>query len=121
VPSDLKVKAEAGALVQVLNNLVDNAIRHIPESCVVEVRALLEDTGTCRIEVQDNGPGIESRHRHRLFERFYRVDPGRSRAAGGTGLGLSIVRHLAESMGGSVHLESPESGGCCFVLTLDRA
>jgi len=120
IPEDLAVSADSRAILQALSNLVDNAIRHIPEGSEVHVRAN-RDGERCRIEVQDNGLGIEARHRLRVFERFYRVDAGRSRAVGGTGLGLSIVRHLAESMGGEVHLESPETGGCCFVLTLDLA
>jgi two-component system phosphate regulon sensor histidine kinase PhoR len=120
VPKELKVLANQQGLAQALSNLVDNAIRHIPDGSQVEIRAL-EDQGRCRIEVKDSGLGIEPRHRARVFERFYRVDAGRSRAVGGTGLGLSIVRHLAESMGGEVHLESPETGGCCFVMTLDLA
>jgi two-component system phosphate regulon sensor histidine kinase PhoR len=70
------------------------------------------------IEVEDTGPGIEPRHLPRLFERFYRVDSGRSRDMGGTGLGLSIVKHLVEAMKGSVGVESVPGKGSTFWFTL---
>jgi two-component system phosphate regulon sensor histidine kinase PhoR len=71
--------------------------------------------------VADDGPGIEPRHLPRLFERFYRVDAGRSREIGGTGLGLSIVKHLVEAMGGTVQVESQPGQGTTFSFTLKRA
>ena len=67
------------------------------------------------------GPGIEGKHLPRLFERFYRVDPGRSRDMGGTGLGLSIGKHLVEAMGGEVTVESTPGQGTTFAFTLPRA
>jgi two-component system, OmpR family, phosphate regulon sensor histidine kinase PhoR len=73
-----------------------------------------------RLEVRDDGTGIAPRHRERIFERFYRVDPGRSRDMGGTGLGLSIVKHLAESMGGSVGVDGNEPRGSVFWVELPR-
>jgi signal transduction histidine kinase len=66
------------------------------------------------IEVHDDGPGIPAEHLPRLFERFYRVDPGRSRERGGTGLGLAIVKHLVEAMGGSVEVTSKAGAGTTF-------
>ena len=74
-----------------------------------------------RIEVSDDGPGVPMSHRARLFERFYRVDPGRSRAQGGTGLGLAIVKHLVTSMGGEVGMESSQPGGALFWFELPCA
>ena len=73
-----------------------------------------------RLFVADDGPGIEARHLPRIFERFYRVDAGRSRELGGTGLGLSIVKHLVEAMGGVVQVESTSGLGTAFSFTLHR-
>jgi two-component system phosphate regulon sensor histidine kinase PhoR len=73
------------------------------------------------VTVTDSGPGIEQRHLSRLFERFYRVDPGRSREMGGTGLGLSIVKNLVEAMGGEVGVESTPGKGSTFRFSLPRA
>ncbi len=73
-----------------------------------------------RVEVKDDGPGIEAGHRERVFERFYRVDKARSRSLGGTGLGLAIVRHLAESIGARVTLDSEPGKGSSFTLVLPR-
>jgi two-component system phosphate regulon sensor histidine kinase PhoR len=70
------------------------------------------------VQVKDDGPGIEAGHRERVFERFYRVDKARSRSLGGTGLGLAIVRHLAESIGARVTLESEPGKGSTFTLVL---
>jgi len=101
------------ALEQILGNLVGNAVRYCDRGAVVTVRAA-EGQGTVRVEVHDTGPGIEPHHLPRLFERFYRVDPGRSRELGGTGLGLSIVRRLVEAMGGRVGVESRLGLGSVF-------
>jgi two-component system phosphate regulon sensor histidine kinase PhoR len=86
----------------------------------VTVRAATEAT-KLRISVEDDGPGIEASHLPRLFERFYRVDAGRSRELGGTGLGLSIVKHLVEAMGGKVEVDSLPGRGTTFAFTLPRA
>jgi two-component system phosphate regulon sensor histidine kinase PhoR len=74
-----------------------------------------------RIEIADDGTGIAAHHRERIFERFYRVDPGRSRDVGGTGLGLSIVKHLVESMGGTVGVDGNDPTGSVFWIELPRA
>jgi two-component system phosphate regulon sensor histidine kinase PhoR len=99
----------------VLLNLVDNAIKYGGKA--VRVTASRAG-GAIDLAVEDDGPGIAPEHIGRVFERFYRVDAGRSREQGGTGLGLAIVKNLAESMGGSVRVESQASGGCRFVVTL---
>jgi two-component system phosphate regulon sensor histidine kinase PhoR len=111
------VLCDRRALEQVLVNLLDNAIKYCPEGAAVLVRARPE-AELVRIAVDDNGPGIEPRHLPRLFERFYRVDAGRSRELGGTGLGLSIVKHLVEAMGGRVSVESTPGSGTSFAFTL---
>ena len=105
-------------LRRVLENLVDNAVKYTPTGGRVEVTTSAGPSGTARIEVADNGPGIAGEHLARIFERFYRVDKARSRELGGTGLGLSIVKHLAEGMGASVSVESEPGRGSRFIVTL---
>jgi two-component system, OmpR family, phosphate regulon sensor histidine kinase PhoR len=117
VPAELCVSADPKALDQILVNLIDNAVKYTrPEGHVwVEARP---GGDAVRIEVRDDGSGIAARHRERVFERFYRADPSRSREAGGTGLGLSIVKHLVESMDGEVGVEPNEPSGSIFWLRL---
>jgi two-component system phosphate regulon sensor histidine kinase PhoR len=105
------------ALEQVVANLVDNAIKYCPSGATVTI-ASQKVPGAVRIVVRDTGHGIDPKHLPRLFERFYRVDAGRSRDVGGTGLGLSIVKHLVEAMGGQVTVESEVGKGSSFALTL---
>ena len=73
------------------------------------------------LSIEDDGPGIETRHQSRLFERFYRVDQGRSRDRGGSGLGLAIVKHLCQAMGGNIHFEERLPQGSRFVVRLRPA
>lgn len=120
VGEDVLVWADAGALEQVLVNLVENAIKYGPEGGKVEIAAHEQDA-MVRIEVRDEGPGIAVAHRRRVFERFYRVDPGRSRSMGGTGLGLAIVKNLSEAMGGEVGVDAREPNGSIFWVRLARA
>jgi two-component system phosphate regulon sensor histidine kinase PhoR len=117
---DVIVRADGKALDQILVNLIDNGVKYTrPEGNVwVEAKEL---ENTVRIEVRDDGPGIADKHRERVFERFYRADPSRSREAGGTGLGLSIVKHLVESMGGEVGVEPNTPRGSIFWLRLPKA
>jgi two-component system phosphate regulon sensor histidine kinase PhoR len=118
-PEDLRVRADRRALEQILVNLLDNAVKFTPTGGRVTV--LADDAGaTVAVSVFDTGPGIEARHQARLFERFYRVDPGRSREEGGTGLGLAIVKHLAQALGGEVGVESGQ-GGSRFWVRLPKA
>ena len=104
-PEAMWVTADTDALRQIFRNLFENAIRHTPPSGRVTVTATREETGL-RLSVADTGTGIASEHLPRIFERFYRVDPSRSREQGGTGLGLAIVKHLVEGHGGRVSAES---------------
>ena len=115
VPLGLRVWANPGAVEQILTNFLENAIKYCPEGSQVEVRAS-EAGRRVRLEVHDNGSGVPEDARDRVFERFYRLDKGRSRQVGGTGLGLSIVRHLAQAMGGSVGVVTSPLGGACFWL-----
>jgi signal transduction histidine kinase len=104
-PEAHAVPVDPDALRQILTNLFTNALRHTAAGGRVRVGAeLVQDS--VRLTVSDTGSGIPAEHLPRIFERFYRVDPGRSRAQGGTGLGLSIVKHLVEAHGGHVEAES---------------
>jgi len=109
--------ADPKAIEHVITNLVDNAVKYAGEGAKVRLRAVEAEDGVS-LFVEDNGPGIAKVHLPRLFERFYRVDTGRSRDLGGTGLGLSIVKHLVESMGGSIGVESREGRGTSFSVVL---
>jgi two-component system phosphate regulon sensor histidine kinase PhoR len=119
IPGEMFALADIQALDQVLVNLLDNAIKYSFDSGVIEIRASVTNDEV-RIIVSDDGPGIAERHRSRIFERFYRIDTGRSRALGGTGLGLSIVKHLAMLMHGTVGVEPVEPRGSAFWITLPQ-
>ncbi len=119
-PADLEVRGDPEGLRQILENLIDNALRHSGADHV-DVGAEAISSGEVRIRVTDNGRGIPEAQTDRIFERFYRVDTSRSRATGGTGLGLSIVRHWVESMGGRVWAESGVGMGTRIHVGLPRA
>ncbi len=112
-PDEAVVRADPHALEHVLVNLVDNAVKYTNAGSVT-LRAERDDSEWV-ISVQDTGPGIERHHLPRIFERFYRVDAGRSREQGGTGLGLAIVKHLVRAMGGEVGVESGAEGSRFWV------
>lgn len=121
VPEGLpELWADPKALEHIFTNLVDNAVKYAGEGATVRLRAEASSDGIT-LYVEDDGPGIAQAHLPRLFERFYRVDTGRSRDLGGTGLGLSIVKHLVESMEGSIGVESEEGRGTRFAITLPSA
>ena len=113
-----RVYADATALRQIIGNLADNAVRHT-EAGTVTVFTEVGDRGAW-IGVRDTGIGIRAEHLPRIFERFYRVDPGRSRDVGGTGLGLAIVRHLVEAHGGRVRAESTPGSGTTIAAFFPR-
>lgn len=118
VPEDLPpVQAEPRALQQILANLVENGLKYTPEGGQVIIRATRRDSDVV-ITVEDNGIGISPEHVHRVFERFYRVDTGRSREVGGTGLGLAIAKHLVRRLGGDIVLESQPQKGSKFKFWL---
>lgn len=105
------------AIETVLSNLVDNAVKYCPDGAKVRVLGSVQ-RDKLRIDVEDSGHGIEEQHLPRLFERFYRVDAGRSRSKGGTGLGLSIVKHLTEAMGGVASVDSKLGVGTTFTVLI---
>jgi two-component system phosphate regulon sensor histidine kinase PhoR len=115
----LLVEANGRALDQVLINLVDNAIKYTPEGTSVRVRTKATRSAVM-LEVNNPGPPIAPQHLERVFERFYRVDEGRSRDVGGTGLGLSIVKHLCMQMGAEVRARSTAEEGTTFSVHLRR-
>jgi two-component system, OmpR family, phosphate regulon sensor histidine kinase PhoR len=119
VPEDAaRLEADPRALRQVFTNLFSNALRYTPEGGHVTVRSRKLDDDRIRVEVSDTGSGIAAPHLNPIFERFYRVDPARSRSDGGTGLGLSIVRHLVERHGGTVAAESELGRGTTILIEL---
>jgi two-component system phosphate regulon sensor histidine kinase PhoR len=116
-------RTDSHALLDVLRNLLDNAIQYTPEDGHIAVRVEVggaDGNEEVRIAVQDDGIGIPASSHDRIFERFYRVDPARSRKVGGTGLGLSISKHLVEGMGGRIELESQLGRGSTFTVVLPR-
>lgn len=120
VPSDLVVFANSTLVQQALVNLLDNAIKYSEAGTPVRVEAH-RDGDLTEIRVVDCGPGIDHEHLPRLFERFYRIDTGRSRQVGGTGLGLAIVKHIAQAHGGKVNVSSVLGKGSEFSLYLRAA
>ena len=112
-----RARIDRRALEQVVTNLLDNAVKYAGEGANVRVSVALAGDRV-EIAVADDGLGISPAHLGRVFERFYRVDAGRSRELGGTGLGLSIVKHLVELMGGTVDVESEPGKGARFTLRL---
>jgi two-component system phosphate regulon sensor histidine kinase PhoR len=112
--------ADEEAVEQVLENLLDNALKYTPEGGEVSARWGAEG-GQAFIEVADTGIGIPAADLPRIFERFYRVDKARSRELGGTGLGLSIVKHLVQAMQGQVRAASEVGRGTTFTVVLPLA
>lgn len=117
VPSGVEVHCERRQIVRALVNLIDNAIRYSESESQVTV-SVDSIPGAVDIDVADSGVGIARPELERIFERFYRVDPARSRETGGTGLGLSIVRHVADNHDGKVIVESKVGAGTTFTLQL---
>jgi two-component system phosphate regulon sensor histidine kinase PhoR len=128
-----KVLAHDRSLEQVFTNLLDNATKYTPAGGTITISATpsTDEAGMLEITIADSGLGIPPKHLSRLFERFYRVDKARSRDMGGTGLGLSIVKHIVQSHGGNIWVEStvadtpethnPQAHGTTFTFTLPIA
>jgi len=102
---------------QVLDNLLENALRYSAEGSMIHLSAF-QEKGNLRIEVADSGEGIPSGELEHVFDRLYRVEPSRTRTRGGSGLGLAIVKSLVESHGGSIHAESMPGSGATFIIQL---
>ena len=112
------VRADKDRLIQVLTNLVSNAIKFSPEQGVVTVRAAREARGTVRFEVVDQGPGIPREKRARLFGKFQQLDSSDTRSKGGTGLGLAISQAIVEQHGGYIEVKGEQGQGAIFTFTL---
>lgn len=117
---NIKTSSDRFRMRQVLSNLLSNSIKYGKENGETNV-TIEYDKERITITVADNGIGIEAKHLPRLFERFYRVDKGRSREQGGTGLGLSIVKHIIEAHGQTIMVSSEFGKGTTFIFTLARA
>lgn len=117
--ADISVAAERVLLRQALLNIVHNAIRYSPPSGRIDVRAKQSET-EITIEVSDDGPGIATEHHHKIFDRFYRIDKARSRAAGGHGLGLAIAMSSVERQHGTIELQSEPGAGSVFRIRFPR-
>jgi two-component system phosphate regulon sensor histidine kinase PhoR len=120
IPAHLFVQGDRDYLGQVLVNLLDNAIKYTPEGGTIEVSVVEREHQQILFLVKDNGIGIPREDLSRIFERFYRVDKGRSQEMGGTGLGLSIVKHIVQTNGGKVWAESQPGKGSTFYFTLPK-
>ena len=113
--SQKKVQADRHFLKQILYNLIENAVKYTPSDSLIEVIWEREQDQVL-LKVKDNGPGISHRHKSRLFEKFYRIDPSRSEVKG-AGIGLSVIKQLMEKHGGSIKLESKPSEGSVFICS----
>lgn len=119
VAADLPpVLGDEDLITQLMINLVENAVKYTPIGGTVEVKAFLDETSQVAVRVADTGVGIREEDLSRIFERFYRVDKARSREQGGTGLGLSIVKHIVETLGGLIEVESQPGTGSIFTVRL---
>ena len=117
VEPGLVLHADREKLAQALANLLDNAAKFTAAGAAVEVRGELRE-GEYVVSVRDHGPGIPPEHWDRIFERFYKVDPARSREVPGSGLGLAITKHLILLMGGRVWTEGATGGGQLFAVAI---
>jgi two-component system phosphate regulon sensor histidine kinase PhoR len=117
---NIKTASDRFRMRQVLSNLLSNSIKYGKENGETLV-TIESDKEKVTVTVSDNGIGIEAKHLPRLFERFYRVDKGRSREQGGTGLGLSIVKHIIEAHGQTIMVSSEFGKGTTFIFTLPKA
>ena len=118
-----EIVADPKYMEQAVMNLVDNAIKYNKENGEVKISVLpatIKNNPACQILVKDTGPGIEAKHLPRIFERFYRGDPGRDRKLGGTGLGLAIVKHVAYLHRGDVDVKSDPDQGTIFRIVLPQ-
>lgn len=118
--TSLVIPADPCMLRRAFLNLVDNAIKYSPEQTTIQISLSRNVDGTTVVEVSDHGPGIPDDEKERVFDRFYRLDNGRSREKGGTGLGLSITKAAIEAHGGTISLHNAPDGGTLFRITFPQ-
>jgi len=119
IPENLpEIAVDQSMIMQVLFNLIDNAIKYTPKKGTITIDAREINANFIDVSIKDTGVGISEKDLPRIFERFYRVDKARSRELGGTGLGLSIVKHIVQSHGGKVSVQSTEGRGSTFSFTV---
>ena len=119
IDQDVQVMGDANRIIQIVTNLITNAITYSPEDTTVTIR-LRENEDYGIFEIEDQGIGIEKQEIPRVFERFYRVDRARSRNSGGTGLGLAIVKHLVEALHGRIQVESEVGKGTKMIVYIPK-
>lgn len=119
LPESIIVKGNYSLLYSIFRNLIDNAINYAGQGATIEVSAD-QEPDYWHFTFKDNGIGIPSKHLTRIFERFYRIDKGRSRDMGGTGLGLSIVKNAVLLHGGNITVDAPDTGGLTFRFTIKK-
>jgi two-component system phosphate regulon sensor histidine kinase PhoR len=116
-PQDLTVRVDPVLMEQAIVNLVENAVKYSPEGARIEIKARSAGPDVA-IDVIDSGTGIAAEHLPKIFNRFYRVDKGRSRQEGGTGLGLAIVKHIIQYHNGQITVSSVPGKGTTFHIRL---
>ena len=119
LPADILVNGNQSLIYSIFRNLVDNAINYAGKGATVHIQAV-EKPDYWQFSFADNGIGIADKHLPRIFERFYRIDKGRSRSLGGTGLGLAIVKNAVMMHGGTIKAQPADGGGLCFEFTLKK-
>lgn len=119
LPGGIIVQGNYSLLYSIFRNLMDNAINYAGQGTTVEISAE-QRSDSWRFTFRDNGIGILAEHLPRIFERFYRIDKGRSRDMGGTGLGLSVVKNAVLLHGGNITVGTPDAGGLAFEFTIKK-
>ena len=120
LPGDIVIQGNHSLLYSIFRNLMDNAINYAGQGTTIEISAT-QHSDHWHFTFKDNGVGIPAQHLSRIFERFYRIDKGRSRDMGGTGLGLAIVKNAILLHGGTITITAPETGGLTFEFDLHNA